>query len=102
MTRTARDAEAGSDGRVRFDKWLWAARFYKTRSLAAQAIEAGQARWNGERVKPAHAVRAGDAIAIRRDALVWDVRVVAVSDRRGPAAEAQQLYAETAESVAAR
>ncbi len=94
-------AAAGA-GRVRFDKWLWAARFYKTRTLAAQAIDAGQARLDDERVKPAHAVRAGDAVSVRKDGLVWAVTVTAVADRRGSAAAAALLYLETAASVAQR
>jgi len=94
-------AEAGA-GRVRFDKWLWAARFYKTRTLAADAIDAGQARLNDERVKPAHAVRAGDTVAIRKQGLAWSVAVTGVADRRGSAVAAAALYRETAESAAAR
>jgi ribosome-associated heat shock protein Hsp15 len=94
-------AAAGA-GRVRFDKWLWAARFYKTRTLAAQAIDAGQARLDDQRVKPAHAVRAGDAVSVRKDGLVWAVTVTAVADRRGSAAAAALLYLETAASVAQR
>jgi ribosome-associated heat shock protein Hsp15 len=88
--------------RVRFDKWLWAARFYKTRTLAAQAIDAGQARVDDERVKPAHAVRVGLRVTVRRQGLVWDAEVIALSDRRGSAADAAMLYRESAESVVAR
>ena len=88
--------------RVRFDKWLWAARFYKTRTLAAQAIDAGQARVGDERVKPAHAVRVGDRVTVRRQGLVWEADVLALSDRRGSAADAALLYRESAESIAAR
>ena len=88
--------------RIRFDKWLWTARFYKTRMLAAQSIEAGQARLNDARVKPAHAVRPGDAITVRKEGIVWEVDVLGVSDRRGPAVEAAMLYRETAESAATR
>ena len=87
---------------MRFDKWLWAARFYKTRALAAQAIDAGQARIGSERVKPAHAVRVGDAVAVRKQGTVWDVSVTALSDRRGSATAAAALYRESAESAAAR
>ena len=87
---------------TRFDKWLWAARFYKTRTLAAQAIEAGQARLAGERVKPAHAVRSGDAVSVRKHGLVWEVEVTGLSDRRGSATDAAALYRETPESVALR
>ncbi len=88
--------------RVRFDKWLWAARFYKTRSLASQAIEAGQARIAGERVKAAHPVRPGERIVLRRGGLVWDILVVALSEHRGGAPDAARLYAEAPESAAAR
>ena len=87
---------------ARFDKWLWAARFYKTRSLAAQAIDAGQARLDGERVKPAHAIREGALVAVRRRGIVVEVVVVACSDRRGSAPEAARLYRETEASVTAR
>jgi ribosome-associated heat shock protein Hsp15 len=88
--------------RVRLDKWLWAARFYRTRSLAADAIESGRVRVDGERVKPAHAVRPGSRVSIRKRDLAWDVDVLGSSERRGPAAEAALLYRETAESAQAR
>jgi ribosome-associated heat shock protein Hsp15 len=88
--------------RVRFDKWLWAARFYRTRSLAAEAIDGGQARLAGERAKPAYAVRPGDAVTIRRRGLVIEVIVIAVVDRRGGATDAAKLYRETDASAAAR
>jgi len=100
--RRAIATPGAAEERTRLDKWLWAARFYKTRSLAAQAVEAGQVRWNEERVKPAHAVRIGDAIAVRKGGIGWDVRVTAISDRRGSASEAALLYRETDESVAIR
>ena len=87
---------------MRLDKWLWAARFYKTRSLASEAIAAGHVSVNGERAKAAKALRAGDAIEIRRAPYVHAVVVKALSERRGPAAEAQLLYEETAESRARR
>lgn len=87
---------------IRFDKWLWAARFYKTRSLAAQAIDAGQARLDGERVKPAHALREGALVSVRRRGIVVEVVVAACSDRRGSATDAARLYRETDASIAAR
>ena len=90
------------DPRVRLDKWLFAARLYKTRSIAAQAIEAGRARVDEQRVKPSHAVKAGTRISLRKDALVWKVEVAAVSDRRGPASEAAKLYREAPEDIALR
>jgi ribosome-associated heat shock protein Hsp15 len=94
------DATAGE--RVRFDKWLWAARFCKTRTLAAQAIDTGQARLNGDRVKAAHVVRAGDTVSVRKQGLVWSVAVIAVAERRGSAEVAAALYRELPESAAAR
>ena len=94
--------QAPADERIRFDKWLWAARFYKTRSLAAQAIDAGQARVGDERVKPARALRPGETVSVRKSGLVWVVEIVALSDRRGGAADAAKLYRETAASVQAR
>ena len=90
------------DGRIRFDKWLWAARFYKTRSLCVQAIDAGQVRVNGERAKPARAMRVGEAVSIRKSGIVCEVVVTALSDRRGNATAAAMLYRETAASAAAR
>ena len=93
-----------TDGRtpVRLDKWLWAARFYRTRSLAAQAIEAGHVRVDGERVKAAQSIRAGTRVSVRKQDLVWDFDVMQTSLRRGSAADAALLYRETPESAAAR
>jgi ribosome-associated heat shock protein Hsp15 len=87
---------------MRLDKWLWAARFYRTRSLAQEAIEAGRVRLGGERVKPSKEVRPGDRLAIRVQDLEWEVAVRALSERRGPAAEARLLYEEAEASRAAR
>jgi len=98
----ARPDSGDVPSRVRFDKWLWAARFYKTRRLASQAIDAGQARIAGERVKAAHPVRPGECVVLRRGGLVWDVVVVALSERRGGASDAAKLYTEAPESAAAR
>jgi ribosome-associated heat shock protein Hsp15 len=89
-------------GRVRFDKWLWAARFYKTRSLCVQAIDAGQARVNGDRAKPARAMRVGESVSIRKSGIVCEVVITALSDRRGSATDAALLYRETEASAAAR
>ncbi len=88
--------------RVRIDKWLWAARFFKTRSLAAHACDLGRVEWNGGVTKPAHEVRAGDTLRITNPGGVFEVEVQAVSEIRGPAAVAQTLYRETEESRAAR
>src|SRR4051812_24337997 len=87
---------------LRVDKWLWTARFYKTRSLAAQAVEAGRARVNGERVKPARVLKRGDGVLVRSGELEWKVEVRGFSARRGPASEAALLYAESEESRARR
>ena len=88
--------------RLRLDKWLWAARFYKTRSLAAQAIDGGKVKLNGERTKPSKDVKPGDVIELRAGELQWRVEVRAVSARRGAAAEAAKLYAEDDASRARR
>jgi ribosome-associated heat shock protein Hsp15 len=87
---------------MRIDKWLWAARFFKTRTLAAQAIDAGHVSVNGERAKAAKAVKPGDVVVVRRPPFEHTVEVKALSERRGPASEAALLYAETAESRARR
>ena len=93
---------------VRIDKWLWAARFFKTRSLATDAIDAGHVRRaaigsvSGDRVKPAHAVRVGESYAVQRGDLVQQLVVTAVSERRGSATDAALLYQETEASIAAR
>jgi ribosome-associated heat shock protein Hsp15 len=92
------DAQAA----IRLDKWLWAARFFKTRALAATAIEAGRVTVNGERCKPAKLVRAKDELAIRRPPIEHVLVVRALADKRGSATLAQQLYEETAESRARR
>ena len=88
--------------RVRIDKWVWAARFYKTRSLATDAVAGGHVQVNGERVKPSKDVRVGDTIAMRIGTVPWTVVVAGLSDKRGPAAVAATLYDETPESAAAR
>lgn len=86
----------------RLDKWLWAARFFKTRSLAAEAVTGGKVNINGDRAKPSRVVRLGDKVAIRRGSYEWRIIVKGVSNRRGPASQAQQLYEETVESVRQR
>ena len=87
---------------MRIDKWLWAARFFKTRALAQAAVTGGKVKLNDERVKPAKGVRAGDVLAIRIGEFEWSVTVKAVAQRRGPAELARTLYAESAESRARR
>jgi ribosome-associated heat shock protein Hsp15 len=87
---------------VRLDKWLWAARFFKTRTLAVEAIVAGHVSVNGERAKAAKNLRVGDAIEIRKPPFIHAIAVKGLSERRGPAAEAQGLYEETEASRARR
>jgi ribosome-associated heat shock protein Hsp15 len=87
---------------VRIDKWLWAARFFKTRGLATEAVLGGHVQLNGARVKPAKDVHVGDEVLIRIGTTQWVVSVAGLSDKRGPAKVAQELYAETDASRAAR
>jgi ribosome-associated heat shock protein Hsp15 len=87
---------------VRLDKWLWAARFFKTRSLAQQAIAAGRVKLNETRVKPSHELKVNDALAVRVGELEWQVVVRALSDKRGPAEQARKLYEESEASRAER
>ncbi|TFZ04704.1 RNA-binding S4 domain-containing protein [Ramlibacter rhizophilus] len=88
--------------RLRIDKWLWAARFYKTRSLAAEEIGKGRVEVNGQQAKAAREVKAGDTVSIRHEAVTRTVVVRGLSAQRGPAPVAQQLYEETADSMAGR
>jgi len=88
--------------RVRLDKWLWAARFYKTRTQAMEAINGGHVRLNGQRPKPGAALQIGDRIIVRKQSLTFELSVQALSQRRGPASVAQQLYTEDAGSIARR
>jgi ribosome-associated heat shock protein Hsp15 len=87
---------------VRIDRWLWAARFYKTRTLAAAAVSGGRAHVNGVRTKPSKEIRVGDSIELTDGTLRRTIVVTALSDRRGPASVAATLYSESPESVAAR
>ncbi|MGE5384501.1 MAG: RNA-binding S4 domain-containing protein [Betaproteobacteria bacterium] len=88
--------------RLRLDKWLWAARFFKTRSLAADALDRGKVRLNGATVKPAREVGPGDLLEIHNGESAWTVRVLGINAYRRPAPEARLLYEETAESQAKR
>jgi ribosome-associated heat shock protein Hsp15 len=88
--------------KTRIDKWLWAARFFKTRSLATDAVEANKVRINGAAVKPAKDVKAGDMVSFTVGWHAWEVEVQAILDKRGSAAQAQSLYRETEASVLAR
>jgi ribosome-associated heat shock protein Hsp15 len=101
VSRPADESASGVE-RLRIDKWLWAARLYRTRSLAAAAVEAGQVRVGGERVKPSRAVHVGETIEVRKAGLAWTVEVTGITDRRGAATDAAQLYREREDSRAAR
>jgi ribosome-associated heat shock protein Hsp15 len=102
MPPTLLPREDDVPGRVRLDKWLWAARFYKTRALAAEAIDAGRIEVNGDRAKRARLVAPGDTVRVRKPPFEQVVQVRATSEQRGPAAQAALLYEETAASRTAR
>lgn len=87
---------------IRLDKWLWAARFFKTRALAGEAVNGGKVHLNNKRVKPGRLVGAGDCLQIQRDIESFEVEIKAINSSRRPASEAQLLYAEHAASVKAR
>ena len=89
-------------GSLRIDKWLWVARFFKTRSAAAEAVSGGHVHVEGERVKPARKVRPGETLRVRRGTVEWEIVVKGVAERRGPAPEARLLYQETELSVRQR
>lgn len=84
---------------LRIDKWLWAARFFKTRSLAAEAVSGGKVHINGQRCKPSRDVRLGDVITISKDQNLWEIRVTDLNKQRRPAKEAVQLYSEDESSI---
>src|SRR2546423_8559004 len=94
--------DTGPMDAVRIDKWLWAARFFKTRSLATDAVLAGHVQLNGARIKPSKDVRTDDRIELRIGTVQWSLVVRGVSDKRGPAPVARTLYEETPESATAR
>ena len=87
---------------VRIDKWLWAARFFKTRALASKACDIGRIQSNGLRAKPARDVRAGDMLIVENKGGIFEIEVLELSQMRGPAAAAQKLYRETEASIEAR
>src|SRR5581483_2268833 len=102
MTKPDRGAESPHGAGVRLDTWLWAARFFKTRSLAKQAIEAGRVALAGRACKPAHVLHSGAMLRIMRGEECFEIEVVGLSERRGPVAVAQTLYRESEESRLAR
>lgn len=91
-----------SDSNVRIDKWLWAARFFKTRSLATDAVDRGRVRLDGDAIKPARSVKLGDKLTIDNGSNAWEVLVTGISDTRGSATIAATLYEETALSIEKR
>ncbi len=91
-----------SSSEVRIDKWLWAARFFKTRAIANRAVRGGKVHRNGERVKPGHPVRVGDMLRIQQGFDKKTIKVISLSEKRGPATEARLLYEETEESLRRR
>ena len=99
MSVTTSDPQSSG---VRIDRWLWAARFFKTRSLAKAAIEGGKVQLDGQRTKPAKEVRVGQSLEVRRGDSVFVVTVKALAEQRGPAPVAQALYEETMTSIEAR
>lgn len=92
------DKNQETKSEIRVDKWLWAARFFKTRSLAADAVAGGKVALNGGRPKPSRIIRPGDCLSIRRGAYEWSIIVKGTSNYRGPASDAAALYEETEES----
>lgn len=98
MTATDTDTQEG----VRLDKWLWAARFFKTRSLAHKAIDGGKIRLNGQNCKPSRVVVVGDVLRIHRDDGEYTVTILGLNEQRRPAKEANLLYTESPESLARR
>jgi ribosome-associated heat shock protein Hsp15 len=90
------------DESIRLDKWLWAARFFKTRPLATEAVSGGKVHLNGNRVKPGKVVSIGDKLKIQQGAYAYDVSVLGINDKRRPAREARLLYEESEPSIAAR
>ena len=102
MSHDQPDSPPLSTDSLRIDKWLWCARFFKSRSLAQQAVEGGHVQVNGERAKASRQVKVGDRLRITRERERFEVEIIGIPERRGPATEARTHYAESAESEAAR
>ncbi|MCP3853099.1 MAG: ribosome-associated heat shock protein Hsp15 [Gammaproteobacteria bacterium] len=102
MSRQKNRPDSIKSDKIRLDKWLWAARFYKTRALATEAIKGGKVHLNGQRFKPSHTAEAGHTIRIKKESIEQTVVIKALSGKRGPATTAQTLYEETPESIELR
>jgi len=96
------DSGSGAETSLRIDKWLWCTRFFKSRAAAQEAVTGGHVHVNGERVKPSRAVRPGDRVTVARDPDRWEVTVIGIPSRRGPAPEARSHYEESADSMQRR
>ena len=99
MSKHKNSSAAEKIDKIRLDKWLWAARFYKTRALATEAIKGGKVHLNGQRFKPSHSAEIGQTIRIKKESIEQTVVIQELSGRRGPAVIAQTLYDETQESI---
>ncbi len=102
MSKHKNNSENTHDDKVRLDKWLWAARFYKTRGLATEAIRGGKVHLNGQRFKPSHTAEIGHAIRIKKESIEQTVIIRDLSGKLGPASVAQTLYEETQDSIEVR
>ncbi len=100
--KASRTKNEQGDTKFRIDKWLWAARFFKTRQLAAESVSAGHVQLNGQRIKPARCLQVGDRLSIYKAPFSYEIEVLALSTRRGPASEARLLYCEDETSIAKR
>ncbi len=92
------NTSTGTTGNIRIDKWLWAARFFKTRRLASTAVSGGKVHLNGQRIKPAHVLRVNDRLRIQRGHYEYTIDVISLNDKRRPAKEACLMYRETEQS----
>ncbi len=102
MSHKKNQSIQNSTENIRLDKWLWAARFYKTRSLATEAVKGGKVHLNDQRVKPGHNVEVGHSLRIKKESIEQTLIIKQLSDKRGPASIAQTLYEETQESIELR
>ncbi len=102
MRKKQKQSTSSDTNAIRLDKWLWAARFYKTRSLATEAIKGGKVHLNGHRVKPSHHIELDHRVRIKKESIEQTVIIKSLSDKRGPASIAQTLYEETQQSIEQR